>query len=503
MSRPPRAICGKPRTAAIRGRRSSRTTDWYSLGAVTVDPRDSNVVWLGTGENNNQRSVSYGDGVYKSTDAGRSWKRMGLERSEHIQNIVVDPRNSRVVYVTAIGPLWAPGGDRGLYKTTDGGETWRPVLAVSADTGVTDLIMDPRRPDVLYAAAYQRRRHVGQLVGGGPESGIYKSANGGQTWTKLTKGLPSVDVGRIGLGLSWKNPDVVYALVTAQRNQGGFFRSEDGGASWTRTGRMAAAASAAGRDPETATCGPLGAPATTAPAAPSRESGPTAAAAPPGVAAQTDDPGVPTDDCYRGGDPGYYNEIFVDGHDPETIWSPQTNLFRSGDGGRTWAMVPLPGVHIDHHEIVFDAADRHHVLIGNDGGLYETVRRHEDVAALHEPAAVAVLPHHDRQRAAVLSRLWRLTGQRDDLRSLTHRQPRRHPDQRLVQHRGRGRVPAAGRSRGSRHRLLRDAGRCARPARSANRHARAHSSDTAEHHRAGATASPRTRAGGAGARGRA
>lgn len=308
----------------------------YSLGAVIVDPRDSSVVWLGTGENNNQRSVSFGDGVYKSTDAGRTWKRMGLENSEHIQNIVIDPRHSNVVYVTAIGPLWASGGDRGLYKTTDGGRTWKAVLTISPDTGVTDLVMDPRRPDVLYAAAYQRRRAVGQLIGGGPESGLYKSTNGGQSWTKLTKGLPTVEIGRIGLGINWRNPRTVYALVTAQRTEGGFFRSDDGGASWTRIGKRVQAPGRGGREG--------------------------------GGGGR----GGPADDWYRGGDPGYYNEIFVDGHDPETIWSLQTNVDRSTDGGKTWTQVSLPGVHVDHHDIVFDPADKNHVLLGNDGGLYET-----------------------------------------------------------------------------------------------------------------------------------
>src|SRR6188474_3856258 len=128
----------------------------YSLGAVKVDPKDSNIVWLGTGENNNQRSVAFGDGIYKSTDAGKTWKRMGLENSEHIQNIIIDPRNSSVVYVSAIGPLWSSGGDRGLYKTTDGGQSWKAVLSVSPDTGVTDMVMDPKKPDTIYAAALQR-----------------------------------------------------------------------------------------------------------------------------------------------------------------------------------------------------------------------------------------------------------------------------------------------------------------------------------------------------------
>ncbi len=193
----------------------------FSLGAVVVDPKDSNIVWVGTGENTNQRSVSYGDGVYKSTDAGKTFKRMGLENSEHIQNIVIDPRNSSVVYVTAIGPLWAAGGDRGLYKTTDGGADVEGGAARLMRTrGATDIVMDPKKPDVLYAAMLQRRRHVGQLVGGGPGSGLYKTTDGGAKWTKLTKGLPTVEMGRIGLGINWKNPNTVYALVTAQKRPG-------------------------------------------------------------------------------------------------------------------------------------------------------------------------------------------------------------------------------------------------------------------------------------------
>jgi photosystem II stability/assembly factor-like uncharacterized protein len=345
----------------------------YSLGAVVVDPKDSNIVWLATGENNNQRSVSFGDGIYKSTDAGKTWTRMGLENSEHIQNIVIDPRDSNVVYVSAIGPLWSAGGDRGLYKTTDGGKTWKAVLTIGPDTGVTDVAMDPKNPNVLYAAAYQRRRAVGQLVGGGPESGLYKTTDGGAKWTRLTKGLPTVEIGRIGIGINWKNPNTVYALVTAQLNQGGFFRSDDAGASWTRIGRAQVQAgrgggrAGGGREgaappaPPTP-CGPLGAAAPAPPATP-----------PAGDAPQGGGRGQgPSDDCYRGGDPGYYNELFVDAHDPETIWSPQTQIWRSTDGGKMWSAVPMQGVHVDHHEIVFDAADRNHVIIGNDGGLYET-----------------------------------------------------------------------------------------------------------------------------------
>ena len=334
----------------------------FSLGVVTVDPRDSNVVWLGTGENNNQRSVAFGDGVYKSTDAGKTWKRMGLENSEHIQNIVIDPRNSNVVFVTAIGPLWSSGGDRGLYKTTDGGQTWKAILTISPDTGVTDLVMDPKNPDVLYAAAYQRRRAVGQLIGGGPESGIYKSTDGGQKWTKLSKGLPTVDIGRVGLGINWRNPRTVYALVTSQLAQGGFYRSEDAGATWTRIGRTVGGGRG-GRGG--AGGGQASPPQPCRPADPSPQK-PAADAAPQGGR------GGANDDCYRGGDPGYYNEIFVDAHDPETIWSLQTNVDRSTDGGRTWQQVPMPGVHVDHHDIVFDPNDKNHIILGNDGGVYET-----------------------------------------------------------------------------------------------------------------------------------
>ena len=206
---------------------------------MKVDPKDSNVVWLGTGENNNQRSVGFGDGIYKSTDAGKTWKRMGLENSEHIQNILIDPRNSSVVYVTAIGPLWRGGGDRGLFKTLDGGATWKNVLPGTENSGATDIVMDPKKPDTLYAAMLQRRRQVGQLIGGGPDSGIFKSTDGGAKWTKLTKGLPTVEMGRVGLGINPKNPNTLYALVTAQKGEGGFFRSDDAGATWTRIGKQA------------------------------------------------------------------------------------------------------------------------------------------------------------------------------------------------------------------------------------------------------------------------
>ncbi len=173
----------------------------FNLCCIVIDPKNSDILWLGTGENKSQRSAHFGDGVYKSTDAGKTWKRVGLEKSEHIGSILIDPRNSSVVYIAAQGPLFSAGGERGLYKTTDGGTKWDRVLHISDDTGITDIVFDPRNADVIYAAAYQRRRHVGQMIGGGPEGGIWKSTDGGKKWTKLSKGLPQDDVGRIALGV--------------------------------------------------------------------------------------------------------------------------------------------------------------------------------------------------------------------------------------------------------------------------------------------------------------
>jgi photosystem II stability/assembly factor-like uncharacterized protein len=206
----------------------------YSIGTVVLDPNNPHVVWVGTGENNSQRSVGYGDGLYRSNDGGQSWKNMVLKSSEHIGRIVIDPRNSNVVYVAAQGPLWGPGGDRGLYKTTDGGKEWNKVLSISENTGVTDVVLDPRNPDHLLAAAYQRRRHVWTLIDGGPESALYRSTDGGKNWTKIKAGLPSVDLGRIGLALAPSNPDIVYAIIEASDKKGGIFRSTDRGVTWEK-----------------------------------------------------------------------------------------------------------------------------------------------------------------------------------------------------------------------------------------------------------------------------
>jgi photosystem II stability/assembly factor-like uncharacterized protein len=283
----------------------------YSLGCIMLDPADPNVVWLGTGENQASRSMSFGDGVYKSTDAGQTWRRVGLANSEHIARILIDPRNSQVVYVASQGSLWAPGGDRGLFKTVDGGTTWKPVLQISENTGITDLVLDPRDPNVLYAASYQRRRNVGICIGGGPEAGIFKSVDGGATWNKLTSGIPSVDLGRIALALSPQNPDIVYALIVAAGTESGFFRSSDRGVTWVRQSN------------------------------------------------------------YRVVDPQYYGEIYPDPHHFDRIYAMDVTINVTDDGGKRFQRVPWQ-IHVDNHAMTFDPTDPDHLLVGNDGGLYET-----------------------------------------------------------------------------------------------------------------------------------
>ena len=283
----------------------------YSMCCVLVDPKNSNVVWLATGENTNLRSAMAGEGVFKSTDAGATWRRVGLERSEKIGRIALDPRNSDVVWVAAQGPLWSAGGDRGLYKTTDGGQTWKPMLQVSENTGVTEVVLDPRNPDVVYAASYQRRRHTGLLIAGGPEGAIYKSVDGGATFKKLSTGLPTGDVGRIALALSPQNPDIVYASITAQGTHSGFFRSADRGETWVKQSN------------------------------------------------------------WNTNDPQYYGELFPDPFRFDRVCALAVTNMCTSDGGKTFT--PLQwAVHVDHHHIGFDPADSLHIWSGNDGGLYES-----------------------------------------------------------------------------------------------------------------------------------
>jgi photosystem II stability/assembly factor-like uncharacterized protein len=287
----------------------------YSIGCVTIDPNDPLVIWVGSGENNSQRSVGYGDGVYKSVDGGKTWENVGLKKSEHIAKILINPGDSRVVYVAAQGPLWAPGGDRGLYKTTDGGKNWKQVLKISENTGVTDVAMDPRNPDVLYAAAYQRRRHVWTLIDGGPEAALYKTTDGGENWKKLENGIPKEDLGRIGLAVATSEPDTVYALIEASGKAGGFFRSQDAGGNWEK---------------------------------------------------RSD---------YGTTSPQYYQEIFVDPKDAGRVYSMDTNMQISEDGGKTFRPVGEKYKHVDNHVLWIDPDNTKHLLAGCDGGVYESYDR--------------------------------------------------------------------------------------------------------------------------------
>ena len=287
----------------------------YSIGCVTLDPSNPDVVWVGTGENVSGRHVGWGDGVYKSLDGGGSWKRVGLESSEHIGEILVDPRDGNIVYVAAEGPLWSSGGERGLYKTVDGGENWEQVLAIDDDTGVTDVEMDPRNPDVLYAASYQRRRHVWAHMAGGPGSGIHKSTDGGATWRKIKRGLPSGDVGKIGLALSPANPDVVYATIEADPKVRGFYRSEDRGESWKKRNSYIS----------------------------------------------------------NGTGPHYYQEIVASPHDVDVVYQMDVFLHHTKDGGKNMKILGNGREkHSDNHALYIDPADPNHLIAGTDGGLYET-----------------------------------------------------------------------------------------------------------------------------------
>ncbi|PKQ65524.1 glycosyl hydrolase [Labilibaculum filiforme] len=283
----------------------------YSIGVVTMDPNNSNVVWTGTGENNHQRALAYGDGVYKTMDGGKSWKNMGLKESRHIGGIVIDPRNSNIVFVAAEGSAWGPGGDRGLYKTIDGGETWKKVLEISENTGVNNVVIDPVEPDIMYATSEQRRRHVYGKINGGPESAIYKSTDGGENWRKLKSGLPSVDMGGMGIAVSPVNHNYVYAIIEAAEDKSGFFRSTDRGESWSKMSDHASSGQ-------------------------------------------------------------YYNEIYCDPIDADKVYSVETYTHFTEDGGKTWTKLGLKDRHVDDHAIWIDPSDTNHFMIGGDGGIYES-----------------------------------------------------------------------------------------------------------------------------------
>jgi len=289
----------------------------YSIGTVVIDPRNPSVVWVGTGENNNQRSVSYGDGVYKSEDGGRTWHNLGLKQSEHIARIVIDPRDSNVVYVAAPGPLWKGGGDRGLYKSTDGGKNWTSLINVGEYTGVADLILDPRNPDILLAATHQRERKYYTLIHGGPESALWRSTDAGKTWIKVTTGIPTGELGRIGVAYAPSNPSIIYAQIEGGEGRGGLYRSTDNGVTWERRNN-------------------------------------------------SDSQGQ------------YYSHVVVDPVNPDRVYVMNVNITVSNDGGRTLATLPTRSKHVDNHEIWIDPRNNNRYLVGCDGGVYETFDKGEN-----------------------------------------------------------------------------------------------------------------------------
>ena len=268
-----------------------------SIGAVAVAPSNSDIVWVGTGEANNMRSSSWGTGAYKSTDGGKTWSAAMLPKSQHIARIVIDPRDPNVVYVAAMGPLWASGGERGLFKTTDGGATWTNTKQISANTGFTELVMDPSNPDVLYAASLERERREYGFLPAGPESGIYKTRDAGRTWKQLTTGLPSGELGRIGLAVCRSKPSTLYAVIHAKGAANGIYRSDDSGSTWRQVNGVNATA-------------------------------------------------------------WYYSQVRCDPSDPEHVISLSATSRESFDGGKNWSTSRRADrVHSDHHALWINPED--------------------------------------------------------------------------------------------------------------------------------------------------
>jgi photosystem II stability/assembly factor-like uncharacterized protein len=284
----------------------------YSIGCVTIDPSQHNTIWVGSGEAVAGRHVGYGDGIYRSDDGGQSFRNLGLKDTEHIAKIVVDPNDSNTVYVAAQGPLWSAGGERGLYKSIDGGATWELVLSSGPYTGVTDIVMDPRNPQVLYAATHQRMRTVWALIDGGPESGIHKSTDGGATWKQLKKGIPGGDKGKIALAIEPADSNTVYATIELAGPSGGFWRSTNAGASWSKQ----------------------------------------------------------SDYVSGGTGPHYYQELWADPHHANTLYQANVSLGRTQDGGKTWNSVGNSNKHVDNHAVAFSPIDPELLIVGCDGGLY-------------------------------------------------------------------------------------------------------------------------------------
>ncbi|MFT7345202.1 MAG: photosystem II stability/assembly factor-like uncharacterized protein [Lentimonas sp.] len=289
----------------------------YSIACVELAPSNPNTVWVGTGENNNQRSVAYGDGVYKSLDGGKSFKNMGLKTSEHIGNIIIHPTNENIIWVAAYGPVWSAGGERGVYKSMDGGETWERTLFISDNTGIAEIAIDPSDPSILYASAHQRRRREWTYIGGGPESTLYKSTDSGKTWRKIESGLPTNDMGRIGITVSPVDPNYVYAIVEARDDKSGFYRSTNKGESWSKMSKHTTSGN-------------------------------------------------------------YYQEIIADLTNRDKVFSMDTWLHHTEDGGKSFKRTGESKKHVDNHCIWIDPNNSEHWIVGCDGGIYETYNHAKD-----------------------------------------------------------------------------------------------------------------------------
>ncbi len=287
----------------------------YSIGAIAIDGRNPSTIWVGTGENVGGRHVGYGDGIYRSDDGGKSWNNMGLQSSEHISRIIVHPDNSDVIWVAAQGPLWNAGKERGLYRSDDGGASWIRTLGDDEWVGVTDVVIDSRDPDRLYAATWQRHRNVAAYMGGGPGSGLHRSDDGGRTWKPLTRGIPESNLGKIGLAISFHNPDHVYAAIELDRRTGGIFMSRDRGESWTKQSDAVAGATG----------------------------------------------------------PHYYQELYTTPHAEGTLYLMDVRTQVSTDYGKTFARMSESDKHSDNHAIAFKMSDPDYILMGTDGGLFETL----------------------------------------------------------------------------------------------------------------------------------
>ena len=287
---------------------------FYSTGCITIDPNNNSSIWLGTGENVGGRHVGIGHGIYHSNDGGVSWKDKGLKKSEHISKIIVHPKNPNVIWVAAQGPLWSSGGQRGLYKSTDGGNTWKNTLEVNEWTGVTDLLIDPNNPSVLYAATWQRHRNVAALMGGGPGTAIYKSTDGGDSWKKINKGLPGSNLGKIGLAISPMKTQVLYAAIELDKRKGAVYRSENAGNSWVKMSETVSG----------------------------------------------------------GTGPHYYQELVASPHVFDKIFLMNVRVLVSDNGGKKFYTMSEKNKHSDNHALTFKKDDPNYLLAGSDGGVYES-----------------------------------------------------------------------------------------------------------------------------------